>query len=73
MAGSKAHGRSSVGFCGGTTLRIDDGRISGPENPAFQVGEAGSRFGLSKADAAEYVERFLDDLKRGLNGTKEKS
>lgn len=29
------------------------------------VGEAGSRFGLSKAVAADYVKRFLDDLKRG--------
>jgi hypothetical protein len=30
------------------------------------VKEAGSRFGLSQTAAAEYVERFLDDLKRGL-------
>lgn len=31
------------------------------------VKEAGARFQLTKADAAEYVERFMDDLKRGLN------
>ncbi len=30
------------------------------------IHEARSRFGLSAADAAEYVARFLDDLKRGL-------
>ena len=30
------------------------------------VREAGSRFGLSTTEAADYVERFLDDLKRGL-------
>ena len=38
------------------------------------VREAGSRFGLSRTEAADYVERFLDDLKRGLMGgtTKEK-
>lgn len=30
------------------------------------VREAGSRFGLSNADATRYVERFLDDLKRGI-------
>ncbi len=29
------------------------------------VREAGARFGLSKAVAADYVKRFLDDLKRG--------
>jgi hypothetical protein len=30
------------------------------------VREAASRFGLSDADASKYVERFLDDLKRGI-------
>jgi hypothetical protein len=30
------------------------------------VREAGSRFGLSNDAAARYVERFLDDLKRGI-------
>jgi hypothetical protein len=38
--------------------------ITACDKPSL-VREAGSRFGLSDADASQYVERFLDDLKRG--------
>jgi hypothetical protein len=37
-----------------------------PSDKEELVREAASRFGLSNADAAQYVERFLDDLKRGI-------
>lgn len=37
-----------------------------PSEKSELVREAASRFGLSNADAAQYVERFLDDLKRGI-------
>ncbi|HEX7642006.1 MAG TPA: hypothetical protein VF472_07305 [Burkholderiaceae bacterium] len=36
------------------------------------VMEAASRFGLSRSVAAEYVERFLDDLQRGMQERKQK-
>lgn len=44
---------------------ISTGAIE-PRDKKGMVREAGSRFGLSNADAAQYVERFLDDLKRGI-------
>jgi hypothetical protein len=40
------------------------GAIGARRKPEL-VREAASRFGLSDADATRYVERFLDDLKRG--------
>jgi hypothetical protein len=44
---------------------IGAGAIAADDKQAM-VREAGSRFGLSNDAAARYVERFLDDLKRGI-------
>lgn len=41
-------------------------------DPAAMADHLAGRFGLSKADAAEMVERFLADLKAGLSSPKQK-
>jgi hypothetical protein len=44
---------------------IGDGSMKQHTKKQEMVREAGTRFGLSNAAATQYVERFLDDLKRG--------
>lgn len=44
---------------------IHSGGVSASDTKKL-VQEASSRFQLSRSDASEYVERFMDDLKRGL-------